>query len=266
MRYILLLIILTAGLSCQQKKEDIELEVIKSTLLEVIDTLYYREIPPPPPRKAYLPDSSDLIVEPQVGIFVNGELVMSDSLIEADSLARVFEQQKWFDSVTQAYKTFDWEQYRIDSLKWLNSLNDPRPQKRIVLLVFDSLVSNRTGNIDEVANLGFEKDFEIPLKGEYADLVSQLQDSSKHPISINFEHFSSVGKYQIEPERYKPTEQDRIAATLVFSRVAINNDRTKAAYYYQEHCGFLCGYGYLVFVERSANGWKVIGMNMVWIS
>jgi len=265
MRYILLIFIIL-GFSCQQEQENVEIDVIKSTLLEVIDTLYYREIPPPPPRKAFLPDSSDLFVEPQHGIFVNGELAMSDSLIQADSIARAFEQQKWFDSVTLAYETFDWKQYRIDSMRWLNSLNDPRPQKRIVLLVFDSLVSNRTGNINEVANLGFEKDFEIPLKGGYADLVSQLQDSSKPPISINFEHFSSVGKYQIEPEKYEPTEKDRIAATLVFSRVAFNADRTKAAYYYQEHCGFLCGYGYIVFVERTANGWKVIGKNMVWIS
>lgn len=265
MRYILLIFIIL-GFSCQQEQENIEIDLIKSTLLEVIDTLYYREIPPPPPRKAFLPDSSDLFVEPQLGIFVNGELVMSDSLIRADSMARALKQRTWFDSVTRAYEAFDWEQYRIDSLEWLNFLNEPRPQKRIVLLVFDSLVSNRTGKIDEVANLGFEKDFEIALEDEYAELVNQLQDSSVSPIPINFEHFSSVGKYQIEPENYEPTEKDRIAATLVFSRVAFNTDRTKAAYYYQEHCGFLCGHGYIVFVERTANSWKVIGQNMIWIS
>jgi hypothetical protein len=265
MRYILLIFIIF-GFSCQQEQENIEIEVIKSTLLEVIDILYYREIPPPPPRKAFLPDSSDLFVEPQLGIFVNGEFVISDSLIQADSMARVFEQQKWFDSVVQAYKTFDWEQYRIDSLEWLNSLNEPRPQKRIVLLVFDSLVSNRTGNMDEVTNLGFEKDFEIPLEGEYAELVNQLQDSSVSPIPIDFDNFPTIGKYHIEPESYEPTSNDRVVASIILSRVVFNHQRTKAAYYYQEFPGLLDGHGYVVFVELTENGWKVSGMNMIWIS
>lgn len=265
MRYILLIFIVL-GFCCQPERENLEIKVISSTLLEVIDTLYYHEIPPPPPRKAFLPDSSDLLVEPQIGIFVNSELVTSDSLIKADSMARAIEQQNWFDSVTYVYEKFDWEQYRIDSLKWLNTLEDPLPEKRIVLLVFDSLLSNRTGKIDEVSNLGFEKDFEIPLEGEYAELVTQLQDSSASPIHINFDDFASLGKYQIETENYEPTEEDRVAATLLFSRVAFNPDGTKAAYYYQEHCGFLCGYGYIIFVERTTNGWKVIGKNMVWIS
>lgn len=242
------------------------MEVIKSTLLKVIDTLYYREIPPPPPSKAFLPDSSDLFFEISIGPYLEDASVNRDSLIKADSLAQAKHNRRWFDSVTQAYETFDWKQYRIDSIKWRKSLEEPRPEKRIVLLVSDSLVSNRTGNIDEVTNLGFEKDLEISLEGEYTELVNQLQDSSISPIPIDFDNFPTIGKYHIEPESYEPTSNDRVVASIILSRVVFNDQRTKAAYYYQEYCGMLCGYGYVIFAERTASGWELIGKNIVWIS
>lgn len=242
------------------------MDVIKSTLLKVIDTLYYRETPPPPPSKAFLPDSSDIFFEISIGPYLEDASVNRDSLIKADSLAQAKHNRRWFDSVTQAYKTFDWEQYRIDSIKWRKSLDEPRPEKRIVLLVSDSLVSNRTGNIDEVTNLGFEKDFEISLEGDYAELVNQLLDSSVSPIPIDFDNFPTIGKYHIEPESYEPTSNDRVVASIILSRVVFNDQRTKAAYYYQEFPGLLDGHGYVVFVELTKSGWKVSGMNMIWIS
>ncbi len=262
MRYFVVIISIFV-LSCQPKQENLEIEVIKSTLLNVIDTLYYRESPPKPPRKAFLPDSSVLIVDPQLGIFIDGQLAMSDSLIEADSIERALEQQKWFDSVTLVYKSFDWEQYRIDSVEWLNSLNEPRPKKRIVLLVKDSLISNFSGAMEIVSNRGFEKDFEVKDEDE---LINKLLDPTLKPILIDFDSFSKIDKYELEPGNYKPVSGERAVATLTLSRVIFNSEKTKAAYYYQENCGFLCGYGFVVFAELTSNGWQILGKNMVWLS
>ena len=250
-------------LSCQANQKNLETVVLQSTLLEVLDTLYYREPPQPPPKKAFLPDSSDLIVEPQLGIFVDGQLVVSDSLIEADSLERVMEQQKWFDSVVITYKSFDWEQYRIDSMEWLNSLNKPRPKKRIVLRVRDSLISNFSGAMEIVSNRGFEKDFEVRNEDE---LINKLLDPILKPKLIDFDIFSKIDKYNLEPEKYELASDERVVATLTLSRVVFNSEKTKAAYYYQENCGLLCGYGFVVFAELTSDGWKILGKNMVWIS
>ena len=265
MKYFLL-IFLILGLSCQSERENIELEVIKSTLPEVVGTRLYQDPPQPPPRKAFLPDSSELIIEAQIGILIDGKLVVNDSLIRVDSLKRVIERQKWFDSVTLAYKTFNWEQYHKDSIEWANSIYEPAPRKEVVLKVFDSLISNEGGRINTVSNLGFKKTFQVELKGEFAELLTQLQDSTKNPLQINLENFSTIGTYKIRPENYKPSDDEKVVATLVLSRVAINAEKTKAAYYYQENCGMLCGYGYVIFAERTANGWELVGKNMVWIS
>ncbi|GAA5039261.1 hypothetical protein GCM10011506_38240 [Marivirga lumbricoides] len=266
MKYFLLFLLIVLGFSCQTGHENIELTIIKSTLPEVVGPRHYMEPPPAPPRKAFLPDSSELRVEPDLGVFVDDQWVSSDSLTEEDNLKRVLERKKWFDSTTLAYKTFDWEQYQKDSIEWANSLDFPRPKKRVILKIFDSLITNQKKRIKRVSNLGFKEVFEVELKGEFAELLTQLQDSTISPIPINFQNFSSLGGYQIRVENYQPTDEERVVATLVLSRVAINEERTKAAYYYQEFCGILCGYGYVVFAELTTNGWKVIGKNMVWIS
>ncbi len=117
-----------------------------------------------------------------------------------------------------------------------------------------------------ILNLGFEKDFEVYLNGEFSELLIQLLDSTVKPVIINFETFSTLNKYQIKPVDYKATSEDQVVATLIFSRVVFNFERTKAAYYYQEYCGVLCGYGYVVFVERTSAGWTLIGKNLIWIS
>lgn len=265
MKYFLLIFFIL-GLSCQSERENIELDVIKSTLPEVVGTRLYQDPPQPPPRKAFLPDSSELIIEPQIGILIDGKLVVNESLIRADCLKRVIERQKWFDSVTLAYKTFNWEQYQKDSIEWTNSIDEPAPRKEVVLKVFDSLISNQGGRLNIVANLGFKKTFQVELKGDFAELLTQLQDSTKNPLHINLENFSTLGRYKIRPKNYQPRVNEKVVATLVLSRVSINAERTKAAYYYQEYCGMLCGYDYVIFAERTAKGWELIGKNMVWIS
>lgn len=120
--------------------------------------------------------------------------------------------------------------------------------------------------MNEVSNLGFEKGFEVQLNSEFSELLIQLQDSTVNPVTINFETFSALNKYQIKPDNYKPTSEDRVVASLVLSRVVFNSERTKAAYYYLEQCGVLCGNGYVVFAERTSAGWTLIGKNLIWLS
>ena len=87
-----------------------------------------------------------------------------------------------------------------------------------------------------------------------------------YKLQIDFGELTNLGKYKIEKEGYEPNSNERIASLFIFSRVVLNSDQTKAVYYFQEFQRRLDGYGYIVFAEWTAAGWKVIGKNMVWIS
>jgi hypothetical protein len=265
MRYFVFILLFFTH-SCQNADKNIELEVIKSTMIELLGNRNYQLAPPPPPPKAFLPDSSELIVESAIGVFSDGVLVTSDSLVKADSITSALEQRRWFDSVTQAYYTFDWQQYRKDSIEWAKTFKTVKSSEKIILTIHDSLLSNKGGAISEVSNLGFRKDFEVNLTEEYLNLLEQLKDSSLKSIQIDFGELTNLGKYKIEKEGYEPNSNERIASLFIFSRVVLNSDQTKAVYYFQEFQRRLDGYGYIVFAEWTAAGWKVIGKNMVWIS
>ena len=51
-----------------------------------------------------------------------------------------------------------------------------------------------------------------------------------------------------------------------FSRVGFNADTTKAAVYFQNVCGPLCGNGYIVYLEKRWTGWKVERITHLWVS
>ena len=94
----------------------------------------------------------------------------------------------------------------------------------------------------------------------------KLVESDFNNEKLELEKLTNVGEYHLRPVDYEQTKQDRIVATLTFSRVVFNEDRTKACYYYKEYCGPLCGYGYLVFAERTAGSWKLKAKHQLWIS
>jgi hypothetical protein len=53
---------------------------------------------------------------------------------------------------------------------------------------------------------------------------------------------------------------------LTFSRVGFSKDGTQAFLYNSYGCGGLCGEGFYTILTRTADGWKVVGGSVAWIS
>ena len=96
--------------------------------------------------------------------------------------------------------------------------------------------------------------------------MHKLEDSNLASSALDFSNFGTVGRYQIEPTNYKSAEDDRIVSTFTLSRVVFNESKTEAAYYYQQDCGLLCGYGYIVFAELTQGGWVTRTASLIWTS
>lgn len=260
MRNILLLIasVLT-GCSTQQTLEQ---EVINATFMDMVGTYYYNEPPPPPPYKPTHPDSlyNEIEGEIELTIELDGEIYEAkDSL----TLAKEWELER--DSLLHAFNNFDWEQYERDSIEWNKLLNNPKRDRRnVVLQIYDSLIAPNLDLTTRLTEKGFQDN--IQLEDSWRYLLIKLADSELSNDHFKFAELTNLGDYQLRPVNFEPTEQDRVVATLTFSRVVFNEDQTKACYYYKEYCGPLCGYGYLVFVERTEGTWKLKRKHQLWIS
>ncbi|MCE7057241.1 hypothetical protein LZF95_21345 [Algoriphagus sp. AGSA1] len=260
-----LLLFIAAILTSCTKQKSLELEVINSTFLDMVGTHYYNEPAPPAPYRPIHPDSvygetEDLI---ELTIELDGE-----KNEPKDSLTKANELELERDSLINEFNKFDWENYRQDSVEWQTFLNNPKKDKRnLILLVNDSLLAPRLDYLDlshRLTEKGFREN--IQLEDSWRQLVIKLVESGLRSEHLNFKNLTNVGDYQLRPVNFESTENDRVVASLTFSRVVFNQDGTKACYYYMEHCGPNCGYGYLVFVERTDGTWKLKTKHQLWIS
>ena len=257
----ILLLIATVLAGCSPKLTP-EQEVINATFMEMVGTYYYNEPPPAPPYKPIHPDSiyNEIEGEIELNIEFDGEIYEpKDSL----TLAKEWELER--DSLLKAFNNFDWEQYQQDSIQWNKLINNPKRDKRnIVLKVYDSLIVPNLDLTTRLSEKGFRNN--IQLDDSWRQLLIKLVDTESSSKHFKFEELTNVGDYQLRPVNFEPTEQDRAVATLTFSRVVFDENGTKACYYYKEYCGPLCGYGYLVFVERTDGIWKLKEKHQLWIS
>ncbi|MFY0608607.1 MAG: hypothetical protein JXR10_17955 [Cyclobacteriaceae bacterium] len=257
--FLLLIATVLTGCSTQLTPEQ---EVINATFMDMVGTYYYNEPLPPPPYKPTHPDSiyNEIEGEIELTIELDGEVYEpKDSL----TLAKEWELER--DSLLTEFHNFDWRQYEEDSIEWNKLLNNPtRDRRNVVLKVYDSLINPNLDLTTRLTEKGFRAN--INLEDSWRQLLIQLVDNDLNNEYLKLEKLTNVGDYQIHPVNFEPTEQDRVAATLTFSRVVFNEDRTMACYYYKEFCGPHCGYGYLVFVERSAGTWKLKKKHQIWIS
>jgi len=264
MRNILLIIgiILT---SCTPQKS-LELEVINSTFIDMVDTYYYNEPAPPAPYRPIHPDSIYNEIEGEIELTVefDGEVIYEPM----DSLTKAKDRELERDSLLNEFNNFDWKKYKQDSIKWIKLLNTPTRDKRnIVLLIKDSLIVPKLDFLDmsyELTEEGFKENFQ--LGDSWRTLTIKLLETKMNMESFKFQGLSNIGDYELKPVNFNQSEQDRVVATLIFSRVVFNQDKKQACYYYQEYCGRNCGYGYLVYAERINGKWKLKAKRQLWIS
>ena len=237
MRKVLLLIaIVLEGCSPQLSLEQ---EVINATFMEMVGTYYYNEPPPPPPYKPTHPDSLYNEIEGEIEFTIE----LDGGPYEGkDSLTRAKEWQLERDSLLNVFNNFDWEQYEEDSINWYKLLDNPKKDKRnIILLIYDSLTVPRLDFLylsHRLTEEGFREN--IRLEDSWRLLMIKLVEPDFESKHLEFEELTYVGDYQLRPVNFESTEQDRVVATLAFSRVVFNEGRTKACYYYREYCGRLC--------------------------
>lgn len=60
-------------------------------------------------------------------------------------------------------------------------------------------------------------------------------------------------------------DYDNFGGIVRFSKVAYSEDATKAICYYSEITDGKAGAGYLLFLGKWSNGWKILGKAMLWI-
>lgn len=260
MRNLLIFSILVLfGCSCSRKLTS-EVEVINSTFMEMVGTAYYNEPLPILPYRPIHPDT----IHKAIGVLdmtieLNGEIHETEDSL---TLANNWKQRR--DTLLNEFNNFDWEQYKADSIEWNKLLINPKRDKRnLILLVYDSLTTN-LNLTTRLTEKGFRDN--IHLEDSWRQLLLKLVEPSSSSEYLELEALTNVGDYQLRPVNYEAAEQDRIVATLLFSRVVFNKDETRACYYYQEYCGRLCGGGYLVFVERTDGTWKLRATHLLWIS
>ena len=257
--FLLLIATVLTGCSTQLTPEQ---EVINATFIDMVGTYYYNEPLPPPPFKPTHPDSiyNEIEGEIELNFIPDGEVYEPK-----DSLTQAKEWKLERDSLLKEFYNFDWKQYEQDSIEWNKRLNKPtRDSRNVVLKVYDSLIAPNLDLTTRLTEKGFRAN--INLEDSWRQLLIQLVNMNFNKEYLQLEKLTNIGDYQLHPVNFQPTEQDRVAATLIFSRVVFNEDRTKACYYYKEFCGRLCGYGYLVFVERTEGTWKLKNKHQLWIS
>jgi len=260
--FLLLIATVLTGCSTQLTPEQ---AVVNATFMDMVGTNYYNEPLPPPPYKPVHPDSIYNEIEGEIELTIELDGVIYEP---KDSLTLAKEWELERDSLLKEFNNFDWKQYEQDSIDWYKLLDNPKKDKRnIILLVHDSLTAPRVDFLDlsnRLTEQGFREN--LQLEDSWRPLMINLVESDFKNEHFELKELTNVGDYQLRPVSFEPTEQDRVVATLTFSRVVFNEDRTKACYYYKEYCGPLCGYGYLVFAERTAGTWKLKAKHQLWIS
>jgi len=251
-------------ISCSHKQYP-ELEVINATFMDMVGTHYYNTPLPPPPYKPVHPDSIYNEIEDEIEFSIELE---GTELFQFDSASTTKRHKDQYDSLLTAFTQFDWEQYKQDTLQWeKDSKNRAKDSRNLILLANDSLLAPTTGFVDlsgQLTHSGFKDNF--ALDSSWLPLILKFTRSilEKEPFDANA--LTNTGEYSIRGIDYQPSEDDRIVATIAFSRVVFNEDQGRACYYYQEICGRLCGYGYLVFAEREDGRWKIKGVKELWVS
>ncbi|WP_192348605.1 hypothetical protein [Algoriphagus sp. Y33] len=238
------------------------MEVINATFMDMVGTYYYNEPSPPAPYRPIHPDSVNNEIETVIELTIELDGERNEP---KDSLTKANELELERNSLINEFNKFDWEKYRQDSVEWQTLLSNPKKDRRnIILNVYDSLVIPNLDLTTRLTEKGFRAN--IQLEDSWSQLVIKLVRSDLRSEHLNFKNLTNVGHYQLRRMNFESTENDRMVASLTFSRVVFNQDRTKVCYYYREHCGPNCGYGYLVFVERTDGTWKLKIKHQLWIS
>lgn len=101
----------------------------------------------------------------------------------------------------------------------------------------------------------------------YIPLILQLIDSTQSR-KLDISSIKTPFKYKLEynRNRKKYSSDIVIIGNVTISRVAFNDDKTKACVYSQISCGQECGGGHIIFLEKMNGDWIIKGKTELWVS
>ena len=194
MRNILILIVtFVTGCSIQQTSEQ---EVINATFMEMVGTVYYNEPLPPPPYRPIHPDTLENEIEEDIEITIELD---DENYKVKDSLTLAREWRVRRDSLLEEFDNFDWGKYKQDSIVWHKLLENPKRDKRkIILKVYDSLIAPNQDFINlshRLTKEGFKKN--INLEDSWRQLLIKLikSDFKSKYLNINKCNFNNIDTY-----------------------------------------------------------------------
>ena len=154
---------------------------------------------------------------------------------------------------------------KIESQFRLN--NRKLDTSELQVYVFDTLVTYKGGR--ELESILTQENFEnnFPVDTSWVKLIGKLNRIEK-TSKLDLTEINQTGKYTlVSYQEFKDTTgTKRKIGTIVFSRVAFDENKTRGVFYYSFVCGGLCGSGSIVFVEKIDNKWQIIGQREMWVS
>lgn len=237
-----------------------ELAVINDTFLGIVGTGYYLMPLPDVPLPPIHPDSLYGETEDSEPITIELDGVeYPSSPINEDSLREVN---------LRDYENFDWENYyeKIREVKAFLK-NRPLDTANLVVLVQDSLFDYPRDRISHyiLTEEGFKLNFEVD--GSWRALAVKVVDSLKQTVEFPLSKITKTGKYHLAtPQNYKEDSRDRVVGIVKISRVALNEQESRACFIFSFYCGGHCGEGVMVFAEKLNGQWVIVGRRQLWVS
>jgi len=254
-------ILLTISCTIDNQEDHFEdLNVINDTFLELVDTGFYRTpLPPPPYRPLSNSEMDEELSEP---ITFKGGLDIEG--YEPPDSAYFERLRHETDSI---YRNFNWEKYKRDSIEYEELVkNPPYDSSTLVILVWDSLYDYKPNEFNQRITTSEMYSQNFNVDSTWRPLVIELIDSVQDERKFPFERLENTGRFNLKPYSYDTLENDRIIGKIWFSKVVFNDSLDRGCYYYGFLCGRLCGWGYIIFVEKKNDKWVIVGARELWVA
>ena len=188
-------------------------------------------------------------------------------VILGDSVVPYSEEE--YSKELEAYEQFDWEQYRKDSIAYRKELANPTYDLDQLVLCNDSVYhfmkvypsfDSRDYGLDPE---GFQ--FNMKVDSTWLPLFKSFLSDRSASEYVDFSTMELPFMTGVK-SLSDPVENVNVAAMLVFSKPAFSRDGKRAFIYYSIMTGPLSASGDILALEKTEDGWKIVGGRTLWIS
>jgi hypothetical protein len=189
--------------------------------------------------------------------------IQYDKDVQEIIIANIAESIGYGDSAKMAYRfpplTKD---DHPDYKRYYDSIKSILNTESVFITILDSFTQTQTRDIQDITFV--QRDSGIT--SNIAELIKDISTDSVTKQELDLTNMSAVIRLPVRKGIVKQMNDIRIIAQFVFSKIAFNKDKTKAAVYQSYYCGGKCGYGELRVLVKKENKWLVVQTHRTWIS